>query len=164
MFFDKLEFRMPKLFKLPELGEVGKQRLKRGLLLVVGSSVLMGGMRLLATKGALSLGSVPFSQEQVRDLGAKVVNKAMDVLERESQGDGDLEGQEGEKSEEKGEVAGAAQEEGSEPGGVVEKITEKTVETKVEEIIKTIKSLPEEQANKIKREVMKGICEEICKN
>lgn len=155
--------RLLKLASLPKFGEIGRERLKRGLLLLAGCGIILGGARLLASKKIVSSQSFPVSQEELVNLGEKVLDKALNVLGRKVQeggNGGDIGGGEEEANRETvGEVAGVVQEVTNQTQVVIEK----TVEKKVEEIIEMIKELPEEQAEKIKKEVMKGICEEVCR-
>lgn len=153
---------MLKLLRLPKLGEVGQERLKRGLLLGAGCGVLLAGIKLLAAKKVVSSKSIPVSQEELVDFGGKVVDKALGILGKQTREDQTNEVKEGSKNQQdSGEVAGAAQTV-KEATKDSQKVVEKVVEKKTEEIIKMIKKLPERQAERIKREVMKGICEEIC--
>lgn len=156
---------MLKVPRLPKLSEVGRERLKRGLLLLIGCGVVLAGAKLLVRKKVVFSGSVPLNQEQMVDFGKKLAGKALGLL-GENQGKEGQEGEEGRderEGESLGEVAGAVQEMAKEPQKAVEKVVEKTVEKKVEEIIKVIKELPEKQAEKIKKEVMKEICKEVCR-
>jgi len=153
---------MLEFIRLPKLGEIGRERLKRGVLLVIGCGVILAGVKLLGSKKMISSASIPISKEQLVDLGGKVLDKALNVLGKRTGGEeesGDSEDKKGVESRETaGEVAGAVQEVTSKTQVVIEK----TVEEKVKEIMETIKNLPEEQAERIRKEVMKEICEEIC--
>lgn len=150
---------MLKVPKLPKLSGIGKERLKRGLLLVVGSGVILAGGKLLASKKAISLAKIPLGQKEIAELGESILGKAQGILERRNQQEGGEGKERAEEEKEEGQVAGVVQEAVKDPQAAVEKI----VESKTKEIIETIKKLPEEQAEKIRKQIMKEICEEVCR-
>lgn len=151
------------MIKLLKLGEVGKERLKRISLLLVGGGVILAGLKLLVPKKVVSFENIPVSQEEIVDFGKGVLDKALSILGKKTEKEdeeGLPAGRQGQEDQgEVGQVAGVTEQVIVEPQRVVEKI----VEEKTKEIIQMIEELPEKQAEKLKKQIMKEVCEEVCK-
>lgn len=84
--------------------------------------------------------------KKIEDFGGKVLGRAIKILPG------------GEKLKEKVEQEEEVEKQENKETEAVE-----TIETQTQEIIEVIKELPEEQLEKIKKQVFKEFCQEVCK-
>jgi membrane-associated HD superfamily phosphohydrolase len=122
------------------MGRLAKTRLKRILLLAFFIGVSLAGIKFLPEGRAQFWEKLPISQ---------VLNKATGLVENQSSKEENKKAVE----EKSGQVAGAAKEILGEP--------QQVVQNKINQVIEILKNLPEEEAQKVKAEIKKQICEEV---
>ena len=131
---------------------MGKDRLKRILIILLVAALVAGGIKVFADwqkkqKARGQVISLPTQQigEKISDLGDQVLGKAMEILP----------GGSGLKEKMKTESKPTSSINQTDSQTVTQ--TEK-VETKTQEIIQIIKELPAEQLEVIKKQVFKDFC------